>query len=165
MADTKKMQKWVPSKYLEYGLKEETYEWTQTPWDVLVQFKVAEGVRGKDICVDIAPQHLKIVVTEGGAKKTIVDGDLARPVVVDDSTWVKDGPAVEVTLRKCGASQGEDADKWWPSCIAGAATVDCKALEGSKYLDESLLKRLWEEKHGKNGADLATTKLKTEVTE
>ena len=81
----------------------------------------------------------------------IAQGDLPRVIVVDDSTWTKDDNTVEITLTKGVESQGDEEGHWWPSAIKGAKEIDVKRIEGARYLDDSILKQIWEkeEEEGK----------------
>jgi hypothetical protein len=138
--------RWTPSKYVEYGLKEAAYEWTQTPDDVTVTVRVPGGLRAKDIEVVFRPQHLRVAVKSNPAAP-IVDGDLTRTIDVEESTWTKSDDVVEITLAKGAESKGDEEANWWAAVIRGHREVDIKAIASTKFLDESLLKRIWEEKH------------------
>lgn len=48
-----------------------------------------------------------------------------------------DNGNIEITLTK-----GSNSAKWWKWAIVGEAPVDPDKIEGSQYVDESLLRRL-----------------------
>ena len=48
-----------------------------------------------------------------------------------------DAGNMEITLQK-----GTNTPTWWKSAIVGEAEVDVSQIEGSQYIDDSLLRRL-----------------------
>ena len=141
------MGRWQPSRYVDYGLKEDNYEWTQTPEEVTITMKLPDAsLHAKDLIVDMRPTHLKVCL-KSDPSKPLLEGDLSKSISVDDSTWTKDGDELEITLAKGESSKGDEEGKWWASAIKGHKEVDVKAIESTRFLDESLLKRIWEQKH------------------
>lgn len=150
------MSRWSPSKYVEYGTKEESYEWTQTPDEVTLSVKVPQGLKAKDLDIVFKTTRLRVGVK--GAAKPIVEGELTRSINVEESTWTKSEDVVEVMLAKGSDSKGDEEGQWWAAVIKGHKEVDVKAIASTKFLDESLLKRIWEEKHApKPAPDGAST--------
>lgn len=45
-------------------------------------------------------------------------------------------------LAKGAATKGDEPGQWWPCVIKGHKQIDVKHIEGSKYLDDSLLKKV-----------------------
>lgn len=50
-----------------------------------------------------------------------------------------EGKSVELTLVK---EQPTSGDGWWKSLVEGDPEIDLDLIEGSKYLDDSLLRKL-----------------------
>ena len=136
------MSHWQPSRYVEYGTKEDTYEWTQTPDEVSITIHVSSGLTAKQLTVDIKANSLLVKEKESG--KVYIEGELTHSIDVDDSAWTKDGETVELTLTKGIESQGDEEGHWWASVIKGAKEIDVKRIEGARYLDDSILKQIWE---------------------
>jgi len=78
----------------------------------------------------------------------VAQGPLFAQVNKSLSTWWIDGETVEFLLHK--VLKGN-----WKSVIPGHPEVDLDLLEGSKYLDDSLLKRIQAEKARKKAEDAA----------
>lgn len=55
-------------------------------------------------------------------------------------------------LAKGAATKGDEPGQWWPCVIKGHKQIDVKHIEGSKYLDDSLLKKVktWVNTNTKN---------------
>eukprot|EP00727_Mastigamoeba_balamuthi_P005373 m51a1_g14834 putative nuclear movement protein (161) ;mRNA; f:716085-717086 len=144
--------RWTPSKYVDYGEKEDNYEWTQTPDDLTLTLRVDAATRAKQVDVVFKPAHL-VVGLKGQAP--LISGALCKTINVEESTWTIQEGVLEVILAKGTDSRGDDEGKWWPSVIVGHKTIDTKACESTRFLDESLLKRIYEEKHAKKDAEAA----------
>ena len=61
------------------------YKWRQTLSEVDIVVPVPAGTRGKQLVVEIKKTKLKVALK--GATDAIIDGDLCKPVKLDDSTW------------------------------------------------------------------------------
>eukprot|EP01116_Phalansterium_solitarium_P014855 TRINITY_DN32729_c0_g1_i1.p1 TRINITY_DN32729_c0_g1~~TRINITY_DN32729_c0_g1_i1.p1 ORF type:complete len:453 (-),score=135.31 TRINITY_DN32729_c0_g1_i1:84-1322(-) len=121
---------------VDFGRIEAFYEWTQTDKDVTVTAKFPDGLKVKDIVCDIQPRHLRLGVK---GQPLFLDGPLSQPIILEESTWTKDGNYVEITLTKGIASA-----KWWPAVVVGQPTIDVSKIEGSQHVDDSLNKRIAE---------------------
>jgi hypothetical protein len=67
-------------------------------------------------------------------------GDLPERVRPDESSWIiGDNNSVEIMLQKM-------KEGWWSSLVVGDKEIDLDLIEGSKYLDDSLLKKVKEAK-------------------
>ena len=69
-----------------------------------------------------------------------VEGKLRYKCSLDDSTWGldTDDNKLEITLVKHVPQEVE----YWPSLLVGGKEIDVDLIEGSKYLDRSLLKKV-----------------------
>eukprot|EP01121_Diplochlamys_sp_Union-15-3_P006128 TRINITY_DN1663_c0_g1_i1.p1 TRINITY_DN1663_c0_g1~~TRINITY_DN1663_c0_g1_i1.p1 ORF type:complete len:210 (-),score=61.58 TRINITY_DN1663_c0_g1_i1:40-594(-) len=125
----------------DYGGVTEHYKWTQTEKDVTINLTFPKHIKAKDLDVVIKPKYLKFGVKKETPK---MEGELFQHILVDDSIWsILDGDA-EITLVKASSST-----KWWKSVIIGHPETDVEFIEGSKYLDASLIKRIKEERRKK----------------
>jgi CS domain len=109
---------------------------------------VPDGIRAKDLDVQIHAATLKVAMRDGS--KSYIDGQTCGPISVDASTWCKDGTEIELTLTK-----GPGSEKWWKAVVEGATEVDVQGIEGSQYVDDSLQKRIYEEKQRKAAEEAA----------
>eukprot|EP00986_Skeletonema_menzelii_P012220 scaffold6638_cov120-Skeletonema_menzelii.AAC.1 len=83
------------------------YVWTQTLQELSINIPLPENTRGRDLNVVISKKHLKV-----GFAKTknefIVNDDLTKPIIVDDSLWtIEDGNRLVLTLQKSNQME------WW----------------------------------------------------
>jgi len=136
MSEERKRQ--TRSRYVDYGGKTDKYEWDQWEDEVLITVKFPPETKGKDIICEIKHDHLKL-----GKKGEpfLIDGPLYQEILPDESTWTFSDGVVEIHLSKATSS----AD-WWKCVIVGDPEIDVRDIEGSKYLDDSLLKKIKEKK-------------------
>lgn len=59
--------------------------WSQNVKDLTVAFSFDHKLKGKDLCVEMKPKHLKIF--NKVKNETIVDGELYDKIKVDESCW------------------------------------------------------------------------------
>ena len=85
----------------------------------------------------------------------MVQGKLFNRINTDDSTWTwdKDTEVLEFTLQK-DMTVHDAENSWWASLVQGHEKIDVDLIEGSKYLDVSLLRRIKAEKELKKKAEL-----------
>ncbi|KAH3766744.1 hypothetical protein Pelo_1409 [Pelomyxa schiedti] len=137
------MSRWTPSRYVRYGRKEDRYEWTQTPDEVSVTIKLpSKTMSARELLVEIKPTAVKVMVKATGF--IFLEGVLHSTIDVDGSTWTKQDDVVELMLAKGNATKGDEEGHWWPCVVKGATIIDVKQIEGAKYLDDSILKKIWE---------------------
>eukprot|EP01119_Soliformovum_irregulare_P003281 TRINITY_DN13649_c0_g1_i1.p1 TRINITY_DN13649_c0_g1~~TRINITY_DN13649_c0_g1_i1.p1 ORF type:complete len:161 (-),score=34.35 TRINITY_DN13649_c0_g1_i1:26-508(-) len=146
------------SRYVDYGGKAKWGTWDQTEQEVILTVPVGEGVKGREVSVEFKVGHLKVGLK---GKSLIIDGDLYQHIVPDDCTWLMDGPNVEITLSKSASSE-----TWWKNVVQGDPEIDVKKIEGAKYLDDSILKKIKEkddaEKAEKERLELTEEKMEEE---
>lgn len=58
--------------------------WKQTLQDVTVSIPVPAGSKSRDLVVEIRKKHLKVALK---GQPAILEGELAKEIKVDDSTW------------------------------------------------------------------------------
>jgi len=125
------------SSVADYGSKTDNYSWDQTQEEVTISVPLGKELKAKGIAVSIKTTHLQVGIK---GQPLTIDGDLGGKVKKDECTWyLVDGSTVELTFQKVGKD-------WWKSAIVGEAEIDLDLIEGSKYLDDSLLKKIKEQK-------------------
>lgn len=84
------------------------YVWTQVLSEVAVTVPVPDHTRGRDLDVKIFKQHLTVKLLK--TNTVIIDDELTKPVIVDDSFWtVEDGNRLVINLQKLNPME------WWDS--------------------------------------------------
>jgi len=111
------------------GANLENYSWTQTLQDVEIRIPLDCKVKGKEVTVVIAKQHLKV-----GKKGSplILDGALSKAVQTDECTWlIEDGNTIVVSMDKV------DKMGWWGAIMEGDTEINTKKVspENSKLSD------------------------------
>lgn len=114
------------------------YSWDQDKDTVFVTIpNIPKGLRGADMDVKITRDTLRAGLK---GQPPIVEGKLRYKISLDDSTWGldTDDQKLEITLVKHVPQEVE----YWPSLLQGGREIDVDLIEGSKYLDRSLLKKV-----------------------
>ena len=98
---------------------------------------IPKGLRGSDMDVKITRDSLRAGIK---GQPPAVEGQLRYKCSLDDSTWGldTDDNKLEITLVKHVPQEVE----YWPSLLVGGKEIDVDLIEGSKYLDRSLLKKV-----------------------
>lgn len=107
----------------------EHYVWTQQLAEVTVNVSVPPGTRSRDLVVEIGKKRLRVGLK---GQPPMVEGELHKPVKVDDSFWtLEDGREVVVNLQK------ENGMEWWKCVVAGDPEIDTSKVnpENSKLSD------------------------------
>ncbi|KAL7714305.1 Nuclear movement protein [Entamoeba marina] len=136
------MSRWKPSPYVKYGYTEKNYTWTQTPDEVTLSIKLPEtGLKTKqDIYIKIKSQHFEMKIKG----EDFIVGELEHSINVEESTWTREGDVVDVIFAKGLDTKGDGEGCWWGCVVKGHHVIDVKRMESTKYLDDSLLKKLAE---------------------
>ncbi|KAG8092745.1 hypothetical protein GUJ93_ZPchr0012g20879 [Zizania palustris] len=111
------------------GLDLENYSWTQQLPEVNVTVPVPQGTKSRFVICDIKKDHLKVGLK---GQPPIIDGELYKPVKVDDCFWsIEDGKSLSILLTK------KDQMEWWRSVVKGDPEVDTQKVEpeNSKLAD------------------------------
>ncbi|KAG7371918.1 HSP20-like chaperone [Nitzschia inconspicua] len=100
------------------------YVWTQTLAEVMVTVPVPDHTRGRDLQVTIGRSHLKVVLKAAATeKRVLVDADLTKTVIMDDSFWtVEDGNRLVINLQK------QNQMEWWDSVCKGDPTINVRKI-------------------------------------
>ncbi|KAK8214320.1 HSP20-like chaperone [Phyllosticta capitalensis] len=108
------------------------YQWTQTIQDVDLTIPIPGNYKGRDLDVKISTTKLRVAIK---GQDPIIDGDLPKPIRVDDSTWtletVPQGKEISVHLDKANKME------WWEHVITTAPKIDTSKItpENSKLSD------------------------------
>ena len=113
---------------------------------------VPKELRGSDMAVTITRDSLKAGIK---GEPPAVEGKLRYKINLDESTWGldTDDHKLEITLVKHIPQEVE----YWPSLLVGGREIDVDLIEGSKYLDRSLLKKVKASKAQQKAAEQAAT--------
>lgn len=99
----------------------QNYEWTQTLAEVNVTIAVPSNTRGRDVQVTISRSHLRISLKK--MQNTVVDDDLTKPIICDDSFWtIEDGNRLVVTLQKLNQME------WWEAVCKGDPIINVRKI-------------------------------------
>jgi len=71
-----------------------------------------------------------------------------KKIITDESTWLIDNETIEITMAK-----GITSSTWWKCAIQGDPEIDVQKIEGSQYVDQSLIDRLKREEEDKEEQD------------
>mmetsp|Transcript_21913 Transcript_21913/g.52143 ORF Transcript_21913/g.52143 Transcript_21913/m.52143 type:complete len:354 (-) Transcript_21913:2877-3938(-) len=97
------------------------YVWTQTLAEVMVNIPVPDNTRGRDVQVAIKRTHLKVSLKSTQA--VVVDADLTKPIICDDSFWtIEDGNRLVVNLQKLNQME------WWESVCKGDPIINVRSI-------------------------------------
>ncbi|WMV20716.1 hypothetical protein MTR67_014101 [Solanum verrucosum] len=103
------------------GLDLENYSWGQSLQEVNVNIPVPAGTKSRFIVCDISRNRLKVGLK---GQPPIIDGELYRPVKVDDCFWsLEDQKSISVLLTK------KDQMEWWKCCVKGEPEIDTQKAE------------------------------------
>ncbi|KAI7870842.1 HSP20-like chaperone [Spinellus fusiger] len=105
------------------------YTWKQTLQDVSVAIPVPKGTRGRDIDFVIKKKYIKVALK---GQPTILEGELCKDILVDDSTWTIDNQQeILVHIEKSNQMT------WWENVVTTAPKIDVQKIqpENSKLQD------------------------------
>lgn len=104
------------------------YVWTQTLSEVTVNVKLPPGTKTKMLNVEIRNTHLKVGLK---GQPPIVDADLHRRVIVDDSLWTLEDGDLVINFIK------DNKMEWWKCVCVGDPEINTQKVqpENSKLGD------------------------------
>lgn len=108
------------------GTVEGKYVWTQILSELAVTVPLPDNTRGRDLNVTISKKHLKVGLKQpaGAPTKWIVDDDLTKTIVMDDSFWtVEDGNRLVINLQKSNDTE------WWDSVCKGDPKISITKIQ------------------------------------
>ena len=87
----------------------------------MVNIPVPENTRGRDVQVTIKRSHLKVSLKS--TQTVVVDADLTKPIICDDSFWtIEDGNRLVVNLQKLNQME------WWESVCKGDPAINVRHI-------------------------------------
>lgn len=99
------------------------YVWTQTLAEVTLTIPVPDNTRGKDVAVTMTRSKLQAGL-RGASTPKIVDGELCKAIIVDDSFWtIEDGNRLVLQLQKSNTME------WWDCIVKGDPGIDVKTIQ------------------------------------
>eukprot|EP00211_Chloroparvula_japonica_P009253 CAMPEP_0119132642 /NCGR_PEP_ID=MMETSP1310-20130426/11982_1 /TAXON_ID=464262 /ORGANISM="Genus nov. species nov., Strain RCC2339" /LENGTH=157 /DNA_ID=CAMNT_0007123285 /DNA_START=58 /DNA_END=531 /DNA_ORIENTATION=+ len=128
----------------EYGLSTDKYTWDQTETDVTAEIPIKWGdskLGARDVQCQLGTTTLRVQIK--GEDKPLIDGKFPHPINVGDSQWYFETDTQKLCLELFKA---RGASQWWQSLVLGDEEIDVDLIEGSKYLDDSLLRKVKEAK-------------------
>jgi len=102
-----------------------------------------KSTKAKDIVCTITKE--KVYLKKNDEPKPRINGELYQEIIMDESTWIIQDGLVEITLCK-KPSQVKEGNIWWPCVVKGDPEISVKDIEGAKYLDDSILVKIWDQK-------------------
>lgn len=114
------------------GLDLDNYSWGQSLQEVNVNIPVPHGTKSRFIVCDIKKNHLTVGLK---GQPPIIDGELYRPVKVEDCFWsLEDQKSISLLLTKT------DKMDWWKCVVKGEPELDTQKVEpeSSKLSDLDL---------------------------
>ncbi|XP_062233231.1 protein BOBBER 1-like [Phragmites australis] len=103
------------------GLDLEKYSWTQQLPEINITVPVPQGTKSRFVVCEIKKDHLNVGLK---GQPPIIDGELYKPVKVDDCFWsIEDGKSLSILLTK------HNQMEWWRSVIKGDPEVDTQKVE------------------------------------
>ena len=103
------------------GMVPGKYVWTQTLAEVMVTVPVPENTRGRDVQVTMSRSHLKVALKS--KQVIVVDADLTKPIICDDSFWtIEDGNRLVINLQKLNQME------WWESVCGGDPIINVRQI-------------------------------------
>ena len=118
------------------GGKTDTYIWTQSLSEVEMRVPIPDSTITRNVMVDMTNTKLKIGI-KGGDKTVIIDGELHKRIVVDDSLWVIEPSAVKGMKDIVLTLQKDNKMEWWKNVILGDPEINTQKVqpENSKLGD------------------------------
>ena len=105
----------------------ENYRWTQSLQDVQVFVPVPKGTKAKMLKVQMLKQ--KLIVHVAGAESAVVDGELHKPIKIEDSTWsIEDNPSDDNRLVSIFLTKMNQME-WWSRVIVGDPEINTQKVE------------------------------------
>ena len=101
------------------------YVWTQTLQELTINIPLPDNTRGRDLNVTISKKHLKVGYAKKPKSEFIVNDELTKPIIVDDSFWtIEDGNRLVLTITKSNQME------WWDApCINDTPKINIQKVQ------------------------------------
>ena len=117
------------------GGSTDKYKWTQTIDECSVLVSIPDGMRAKDLQVDMKSTFISVrskkPPPEGqeDSGQVFVEGKLSESVVPSESTWSLEGGILVLVLYK-------KAKKFWETVLEGDAKIDTSLVDSTRRIGE-----------------------------
>lgn len=110
------------------GGRTDKYVWIQTLSELTVNIPVPAGTKTKMLDIEISNKRLRVGIK---GQPPLINGELHKRVVVDDSFWTLEDSDVVLNLQK------DNKMEWWKCVIVGDAEINTQKVqpENSKLSD------------------------------
>lgn len=103
------------------GADLENYSWTQTLSEVTITIPLTPGTARRLIICEIKKNSIKAGLK---GKHLILNGELSKPVKVDDCFWsIEDGKVLSILLTK------QNQMEWWNCVVKGEPVINTQKVE------------------------------------
>ncbi len=111
------------------------YKWGQTLEEVTVHLPLEDGVRARDLRVELKRASLSVARKAGGSG-ALLEGELFQPIRTDESTWMVEDGTLVLQLAKDNkrAVNVGPSTEWWHGIFAGEDTLDPDAHSVQDYV-------------------------------
>ena len=140
------------------------YIWTQTLSELSLSLPLPANTRGRDLNVVMSKSHLKIAFKSGSI---IVDDDLSKSIIVDDSFWTIEDNLLVLTLQKLNQME------WWSSVCKSDPQINLQKInpESSNLSDldgetrQTVEKMMYDQRQKALGKPTSDEEKKMEILE
>ena len=140
------------------------YVWTQTLSELCINLPLPPNTRAKDLNVTISKNHLKIAFKKGD---TLVNDNLSKTIIVDDSFWTIEDNLLVLTLQKLNQME------WWPAPCVSDPTINLQKInpESSNLSDldgetrQTVEKMMYDQRQKAMGKPTSDEEKKMEILE
>ncbi|KAN0060350.1 hypothetical protein ACQY0O_007679 [Thecaphora frezii] len=92
------------------------YKWSQELDHVEISVPVPSGTKGRDLAIELKKKKIRVGLK---GKEPIVEGELAKEIKEEDSTWmIEDSSLVQIHLEKMNKNE------WWPNVVTHHPKID-----------------------------------------
>ncbi|GFP91300.1 protein bobber 1 [Phtheirospermum japonicum] len=103
------------------GLDMDNYSWGQSIQEVTITVPVPPGTKSRAIACEIKKNRISVGLK---GQPPILDGELFRPIKVDDCFWsLEDQKSISILLTK------QDQMEWWKYIVKGEPQIDTQQVE------------------------------------
>uniref|UniRef100_A0A7R9U371 CS domain-containing protein n=2 Tax=Pinguiococcus pyrenoidosus TaxID=172671 RepID=A0A7R9U371_9STRA len=103
------------------------YVWSQTLGEATMHVPLPEGMRARDIRVEILPSGL--TVRKKADDDVILAGQWPRRIQGDESVWTVDNGILTISLDKADRA-------WWSSALVGDVEIDTTQVDSRTKIDD-----------------------------
>jgi hypothetical protein len=140
------------------------YTWTQTLSELILSLPLPPNTRAKDLNISITKTHLRIGFKSG---PILVDDNLTKSIIVDDSFWTIEDNTLVFTLQKLNQME------WWEAPCVSDPTINLQKInpESSNLSDldgetrQTVEKMMYDQRQKAMGLPTSEEEKKAEILE